>query len=159
MGGTCYLDFCINLLRFLTSWGFLATSQAQCWWVLSAQYLVQNPLSAHVPVGTATLCLANSALTTAGRLHSSRLPALKLSTTRLSPRDAPAAKGPGSDIRSQQGTALSASLEPAPAAPMLNTVLSGEWKSWKQKKRWWQHGMLAPKREFIHVDFAQNTLK
>lgn len=105
--------------------------------MFSAQYLVQNPPSVQTPVGTATLCLANSCLMTAGRLHSSQLPAqppgLKLSSTRLSVGGAPEAKELASTIRSQQGTVLSTWLGGAPAGLMLNTVLSAEWKSCKEK--------------------------
>lgn len=140
MGGMCYSDFCINVLWFLPSWGFIATRTDHYSWLFSIQYLVQNPLSLKTPVGTATLCLANSCLMTAGRLHSSQLPAqppgLKLSSMRFSVRGTPEVKGVVSDIRSQKGTALSTSLGGAPAGLMLNTVLSGEWKSW-EKKRWW----------------------
>ncbi|RLW13229.1 hypothetical protein DV515_00000432, partial [Chloebia gouldiae] len=90
----------------------------------SAQYLVQNPLGARAPVGTATLCLASSALTTAGTLQSSRLP--KLSARRRSPRAAPAAEAPGPRSRSQQGTAPGASPRPLPAGPgpTLSAALS-----------------------------------
>lgn len=140
MGGICYSAFCINLLLFVTSWGLIATSKIHYVWLFSVQYLVQNPLSRQTPVGTATLCLGNSCLMTAGRLHSSQLPAqphgLKLSSMRFSVRGAPDVKGLVSDIRSQQGTVLSVLLGGAPAGLTLNTVLSGEWKFWKEK-RWW----------------------
>lgn len=105
--------------------------------MFNAQYLVQNPPSVQIPVGTATLCLANSCLMIAGRLHSSQFPAqppgLKLSSMRFSVRGAPEVKELVSTIRSQQGTVLSISLGGAPAGLMLNTVLSAEWKSWKEK--------------------------
>lgn len=101
------------------------------------KYLVQNPCSLKVPQGTATLCLGNSRLTTAGRLQHCELSAPGAGEKPSSIcfcSTAVSTDGPISGMKSQQGKEQDFIAECSPPGQMLKVAVSGTWKRWKEHR-------------------------